>query len=121
MTPPAKLDLEGLKAKAEAATPGPWAFRYGDIVQLSDGGQGYPIDHYTDCKDVIAGFCGNDESAEYVAAASPDVILSLLAKLAEVTAARDEACERLASLMRGEPCASDATRLRIIELRKAGT
>jgi hypothetical protein len=61
-------------------------------------------------------------------AASPDVILALLSRLAEVTAARDTACDALESWVEGAPYHAELgdmqrqqARENIEKLRKAGT
>lgn len=48
------IDPSHLRTLLSAATARPWAHRMGEIVQLSDGGKGYPIDYYPDCADVVA-------------------------------------------------------------------
>ncbi len=50
--------VENLRALLAAGTPGPWAYRMGGIVQLTDSGQGYPLDYYPDSRDVIT--CDRD-------------------------------------------------------------
>ncbi len=51
------IDLPLIEATARAATPGPWRSDGCDVVNLTDGGKGYPLDTYEDSKDVIIGRC----------------------------------------------------------------
>lgn len=79
------IDTAKLRALAEAATPGPW--RYGiDIDQLSDGGSGYPLDYYPDCRTVVEISCREcgersditEADAAFIAAANPATVIALL-------------------------------------------
>lgn len=88
-----------LLALARAATPGPWAYRMGEIVQLTDSGQGYPLDYYPDSEDVVArdqdgDLVLADRNAEYIAAASPDVIAALCERVEALEAGLREACDQ---------------------------
>lgn len=40
-----------------AATPGPWRWRFNCVEQVSDGGNGYPIDFYPDCETIQESKC----------------------------------------------------------------
>jgi hypothetical protein len=67
------LDITALRALIAAATPGPWAYRMGDVVQLTDAGKGYPLDYYPNSVDVIArdrdgDLSISDADAEFIAA-----------------------------------------------------
>ncbi len=78
------MDNDKLRKLAEAATPGPWAVKMGDIVQLTDAGKGYPLDMYPDSADIASRCdCGNggriaDNNSAFIAAASPDRVIALL-------------------------------------------
>lgn len=50
-------DLKPLRAITDASTPGPWRYDGVDIVQLTDSSKGYPLDYYSDSKDVAIGKC----------------------------------------------------------------
>ena len=86
-----------LRALCEAATPGPWRYD-GEIRQLTDGGQGYPLDFYPDSKDVVCdgddgtGGVLRNENGEYIAAVSPAVVTALLDENARLREALLEAC-----------------------------
>lgn len=75
--------LEALKAAALAATPGPWEYRAGDY-DYSIRQAGSTI-KYSGCEEYtpIAGEVTGAETAAFIAATSPDVVLSLLAALEE--------------------------------------
>lgn len=96
-------DHKKLRELAEKATPGPWKFDGYDVYQLTDSGQGYPLDRYPDSADIVipqCEACGNripfdDKNAAFIAAASPDVLIALLDHIAALEAARDEACDEL--------------------------
>jgi hypothetical protein len=64
------LDIATLRALLAAATPGPWRNGLGGIVQLSDGGKGYPLDYYPDCADVVT-----TDGADARVATEPDLDL----------------------------------------------
>lgn len=51
--------LAHLRKLLDAATPGPWGVNFRDICQLTDSGQGFPLDFYPDSKDVVVQ--GHDE------------------------------------------------------------
>lgn len=75
-----------LRALSEAATPGPWRLDGRDIIQLTDAGQGYPMDYYPDSADIVRGRCSHcgdaaitrHENAEFIAAANPQTVIALL-------------------------------------------
>lgn len=64
--------IQALKAAAESATPGEWAIQFGDEIYASDG-----VNH-----DQIAMLFSDNSArdAEFIAAANPSVVLSLLAE-----------------------------------------
>lgn len=77
MTP---ADIAALHGLCERATPGPWRASGYEVFTVSDGGQGYPLDRYTDSKDVITEQCeecgnrknvgiGHEPDAAFIAAA----------------------------------------------------
>lgn len=84
--------IEALREKAKAATPGPWGFQYTDeagecfiIAQHFGGmvGAALPWPTEIDARDfrrVVA-------NADFIAAASPDVILSILSERDRLRAA----------------------------------
>lgn len=83
------LPIKELRAKAEAATqPGPWTVR--EDVTPSKWGADY--DHVVIDRDSMwVAECGEDaEQAAFVAAASPDVVLSLLDECDRLSALHDE-------------------------------
>jgi hypothetical protein len=57
-------DLKPLRSLADAATPGPWRYNGIDIVQLTDSGNGYPLDYYPDSKDIAIGKCSTCGSTD---------------------------------------------------------
>lgn len=68
--------LAAVRAADAAATPGPWRACGRAIEQLTDAGEGYPLDYYPDSIDVAAASCcqcgetsgiGNQNDAELVA------------------------------------------------------
>jgi len=97
-----KIDLDDLKAKAEAATPGPWEAGRPDIISYHGAGptRGYknvysPPNGEThlghECSDVVCealDAVGADcrENAEYIAAANPQVVLELIAEVERLRA-----------------------------------
>jgi len=73
-------EIKKLADLARAATPGEWRHHGASVFGNTAG-----LDHVAECRahrDVY--------DAKYIAAISPTVLLSLLAKLAAVEAARDE-------------------------------
>lgn len=67
------LDLQKLKAAAEAATPGPWRARYGDELINAEG-------------EVFAyGSFLSDDDPAFIAAANPSVVLALIAEIERIT------------------------------------
>jgi ABC-type Fe3+-hydroxamate transport system substrate-binding protein len=100
------IDTKTIRELAQGATRGPWSYRFGDVVQLSDAGKGYPIGYYPGCADIVSvdqdgDRVLSDANGEYIAAASPDVVIGLLDQLAAVTAARDELAD-IADNLNGE-------------------
>ena len=91
-------DVAELRRLAEAATPGPWSLTDGDPAI---NGQHWSIRRRGVPGIRISGFTyGFNGDAAYIAAASPDVVLGLLDRLAHMTEARDNAraeVERLAA------------------------
>ena len=80
-----KLDLDDLEAKARAATPGPWRL-------LPDGPPtivaGTPGDEIKIVGPQIGPYLWN---AAHIAAASPDVVLELVARIRKLEQGLDEA------------------------------
>ncbi len=74
------LPIKELRAKAEAATRGPWEIGDGCVQSVHDN---HPL--------VTIGQCDEDET--YIAAASPDVVIALLDRIATLTALAGEACD----------------------------
>lgn len=94
-TPTEALDTRALKKKAEKATPGPWK-RLSDEMDGNDHDDdarvvmvepGAPFGEVVICEQ----FHQDEPNAEFIAAASPDVILALLSE-------RDTAHARIAAL-----------------------
>lgn len=85
MTQP--LDLDALEALAKAASPGPWRLMHGDVFTACD------VD---DDALYIAGDAFGP-NATYIAAASPDVVLALIA---EVRRLREESLRDAAKFSR---------------------
>ena len=89
--------LQEILKLAATATPGPWGVNMGDIGTLTDAGEGYPLDFYTDSKEVVAArecHCGatgrlqiNGADLSYIAACSPDGISELVTELLAARAA----------------------------------
>ena len=89
------LDLDRLEELAKAATPGPWKF---SPWHIEEGPSAVRKDDYgfvcnTDC----------DSTAAYIAACSPDAILSVIARVRGL-----EACVEAADAMRKAPTESIA-------------
>jgi hypothetical protein len=95
MTP---ADIAELRALEQAATPGPWRWRFQSIEQLSDSGQGYPLDFYPDCDTIQESQCHEcgtrigptDANGAFIAAART-AVLALLDELERLRGERDEA------------------------------
>ena len=84
-------DVAELRRLAENATPGPWdSYRPHPSYRAYAVDQVMPAGHLGEAvattQDVNA-----EENAAYIAAASPDVVLALLDRLAHMTEARDNA------------------------------
>jgi hypothetical protein len=79
-------DLDRLEQLARAATPGPWQVdrvNHDGCARVCDG---TCLGSHADCDAIVTadGFDhlgANDSNPDYIAAASPDVVLSLLAEL----------------------------------------
>lgn len=86
--------FEALKAAALAATPGPWECRDGDF-DYSIRQAGSTI-KYSGCEEYtpIAGEVTGGGTAAFIAAASPDVVLSLLTELKEAEQREDRYRQR---------------------------
>ncbi len=89
------IDLPLIEATARAATPGPWRSDGCDVVNLTDGGKGYPLDTYEDSKDVIIGRCPDCGSGDvgasalnmaHIALCSPSTVLALVERVRELEA-----------------------------------
>lgn len=86
------IDLDELDGLAQAATPGPW--------EVTHGGSVYSLHGDTDggsCEILYDTFGPGDDSA-YIAAASPDVVRALIARVRAAEAERDEALATVAAL-----------------------
>ena len=98
-------DVAELRRLAENATPGPWdSYRPHPSYRAYAVDQVMPAGHLGETvattQDVNA-----DENAAYIAAASPDVVLGLLDRLAHMTEARDNAraeVERLTAIVNSD-------------------
>lgn len=85
------LDTKKLRDLANAATPGPWRWRFGCVEQLSDAGKGYPLDTYPDCDTIQESQCHEcgtaiglgERNGEFVAAANPATVIALLDEIDE--------------------------------------
>lgn len=77
-------ELSAIEQAAKAATPGPWK-RYGYNVFVSD------LYQICSCLDVTSSTMSVDgmANAEYISAANPAAVLSLIAELRQVKAERD--------------------------------
>lgn len=77
------MNIEELKRKAEAATPGPWAVN--DDPRINEGAphlmtkDGYAIADFWGDESGL-GLKGNERNAAYIAAANPAAILALIAE-----------------------------------------
>ena len=88
-------DLDPLKAKAAAATPGPWhAPGLGEIHSDHDHGVFVGVDADGEQEIVIAD-CVSDPNAAYLAAVSPDVLLALIARVEAAEQCITTACDRI--------------------------
>ena len=84
-------DVAELRRLAEAATPGPWDFyRPHPAYRAYSIEQVMPEGHLGEAVAVTEEGAVEDNAA-YIAAASPDVVLGLLDRLAHMTEARDNA------------------------------
>lgn len=77
-------DLDNLESKAKAATPGPWQYDGVNVTQAVNDGTGLADVITTD--DADEGRIITDADAAYIAAASPDVVLSLIARVRDAEA-----------------------------------
>ena len=95
-------DVAELRILAENATPGPWdyyrphpnyrAYEVGQVMPGGYLGEAVAATEYNDA----------EKNAAFIAAASPDVVLGLLDRLAHMTEARDNAraeVERLTAMV----------------------
>jgi len=115
------IDITADRAIIDAATAGLWAYRMGEIVQLSDGGNGYPLDYYPDCETVL----GNDRDGDM---SISDADCEFIAAARQGWPAALDECERLRVLL-AEACREwshasapewTETHSRIAEIRKEG-
>lgn len=88
-------ELSDLKAKAKAATPGPWKTRFnGNVTAITKDG-------YALFRHVVTRLSAKYEQAvhdcDYVSAANPETILRLIAMIER----RDEQIEKLRSVLSG--------------------
>ncbi len=74
------MNIEDLKSKALAATPGPWCAQTKDHAVFTTCGQ----------PDNWMALARKDEDCEFIAAANPAAILELIAELEAVKSERDE-------------------------------
>lgn len=82
--------IQALKAAAEKATPGEWGIQFGDEIYASDG-----VNH----EQIAMLFSDNSaRDAEFIAAANPAAILSLLAERDADKALIAEQAKRIAEL-----------------------
>lgn len=83
-------ELRALAAAAGAAGP-TWEARAADAVDVDAthyiGRRGLNGDHFS--------LCAHDETAAYIAAVSPDVVVGLLDEIAELRAAHAQAVDEL--------------------------
>lgn len=85
----AVMDLDELERLARESTPGPWAYLDNGIVCYA----GLAEEHPGIVADTDDTACG-----DYIAAASPDVLLALIARVRAAEAERDEARATVAAL-----------------------
>lgn len=71
-------NLESLKAKAMAATPGPWVARKREIVGDIRANSAICVGRVTP---------GSENNTPFIAAASPDVVLGLIERIERMTEA----------------------------------
>lgn len=82
--------IQALKAAAEKATPGEWGIQFGDEIYAGDG-----VNH----EQIAMLFSDNSaRDAEFIAAANPAAILSLLAERADDKALIAEQVKRIVQL-----------------------
>lgn len=97
-------EIEAIRARVEAATPGPWHFRAADaifnpsVVVIEDPDE--PVDAHEWVAECGPHQCNGPANAEFIAHARTDIPL-LLAALDRVTAERNEA---IADLEAGDAC-----------------
>jgi len=106
------IDIAADRAIIDAATAGLWAYRMGEIVQLSDGGNGYPLDYYPDCETVL----GNDRDGDM---SISDADCEFIAAARQGWPAALDECERLRVLL-AEACRIGTDWKRIAEIQKEG-
>lgn len=92
--------IAAMKKKAEAATPGPWAYEaHGDTGEYGVGvmfdeqdaivcGQANPDQHSV--AEVVAVEVNGGANAAYIAAASPDLVLAMAARIEELEKTRNK-------------------------------
>ncbi|MFC6121756.1 ead/Ea22-like family protein [Citrobacter bitternis] len=112
--------IQALKAAAESATPGEWAIQFGDEIYASDG-----VNH-----DQIAMLFSDNSArdAEFIAAANPSVVLSLLAErdadkamIAESVVLFETLRQRIAELEREKDAMTAAALAMRDDMREART
>lgn len=97
------IDIEAIKAREQAATPGKWEYDYNNCVSMYDEKGIHELD-ICECEDICTE--NAEANGEFIARARED-IPALLAELATVTAQRDKAVEDMkliADAIREERC-----------------
>lgn len=100
------IDLEDLRRKAEAATPGPWVERDKSVRDARD-------DNLATADSWFNVTFYEEEDAAYIAAANPTVILSLLDRIKRLEEALHRCVERFSEY--GNDYAAKAKFCRLIE------
>lgn len=102
-----KPDIAAIRARAAAATPGPWRWYLGSLMNETDSsGQGFPLDIYPDSEDVVS---ARDHSGDEVSLRVADADAAFIAAArTDIPALCDRIDELEAALARAERVARAA-------------
>lgn len=91
-------DQEKLRKLAEKATPGPWNVTLPDDTLVEAADKSFVATTFMDDLDYDNNFDRREATADYIAAANPHTVLSLLDTIAALQAERDGLREALSEL-----------------------
>jgi len=88
------MNIDDLESKAKAATPGPWEFPEGKTIQESPTDWLYTPYLWTPTGGILSSYKHHTGAPkpdwDYIASASPDVVLKLLAVVRAAIVLKDE-------------------------------